>query len=171
MVERSTGLLPCGLDMVFSPMQWLAFATAAAAALWMLRRWMGRAAPDSDAALHEELKSELASLRDTLSCLAGDLKRLEQSTMALANPDRFVDVERDLQEVLRWSGELPPNDASYAALSAMDVDIKLIEMAAMQVRAGSLRLDYEADLAAIDNPDVVAHLTFAPQPLAPRKTA
>lgn len=166
---------PAGFNMTISPTQWLAIAAAAAVAAvavrWAFGRSAGRSGSNDHGALHRELRTELASLRHTLEGLAADLQRFERSPVALANPERLADVERDLQEVRRWRSALPPNDDCFAKLSAVDVDIELIEMVATHVRAAGLRLDYEADLAVIGDREVHGDLPFLPLPLAARKIA
>jgi len=101
--------------------------------------------------LSAELRAEQESLRATLEALRAKIDLAKRSRAAFhragntgpqALQNWLGELDRDLSEVDLLQSQLAAADSGYKALSDMDVDINLVEILALSLRASELAEKY-----------------------------
>ncbi|HWJ34284.1 MAG TPA: hypothetical protein VNR70_03415 [Steroidobacteraceae bacterium] len=124
---------------------------------WVAHRWFVKGArPD----LSAEVRTEQESLRKVVEALPAQLALAKQRRMAKAEAAGTVrseaiqqwlsELSTDLLEANHLESHLPAADTDYAGLSDMELDIRLLEIFALALRANGLAHKYHAWLSAED---------------------
>jgi hypothetical protein len=122
---------------------------AAVAVLWFRSR---RPPPVTQVDLASEVREAREALRAALEALPSQLDRArtfratiddaETSPETAERVHWLGDLDSDLQEVKLLDSQLPAADSDYGQLSAMELDVRLLEILALSVRANSLADKY-----------------------------
>jgi hypothetical protein len=116
--------------------------------------------------LRSELCAERESLRAVIEALPAKIDLAKQSRMAAAlgagniGPDesqRLGEIDLDLSEAARLRAQLSAVDIDYESLSDMDVEVKLVEVLALSLRAGALTDKYCALISMETDRDTLAY--------------
>jgi hypothetical protein len=107
--------------------------------------------------LRSEMRAELESLRAALEALPEHIGLARRSRTAAAraagdpSPEGLqqwlCQLDLDLSEVELLKSQLPAADADYKALSDMDVEIELVEVLALSLRASPLTEKYRSSIS------------------------
>jgi hypothetical protein len=130
----------------------------AAAGVLIARAAYRRSSRRSAHDLRPEVLAERESLRAAIEELPTliDLARRSRTAAALAagnsGPDGLQqwlsELDLDLSEAALLRSQLPAADLDYTALSDMDVELKLVEVLALSLRASALADKYQASISA-----------------------
>jgi hypothetical protein len=112
--------------------------------------------------LRTELRAERESLRAAVEALSAQIDLAKRSRVAAAHAAGNVaseglqqwlcELDLDLAEAELLRSQLPAADADYKALSDMDVEIELVEVLALSLRASPLTEKYRASISVSDAP-------------------
>ncbi len=111
-----------------------------------------------------DLKGEVAKERDSLCCvvdtLPGLMERAKQSRITIADSQGLLgsqamrqwlgELEVDVAEGRLLSSQVPAVDFEPAAHSVMELDIRLVEILGLSIRANSLADKYRLSLSSDD---------------------
>jgi hypothetical protein len=119
------------------------------------RRWKSQSLD-----LPSELRVELESLRAAIEALPAQLDLAKRFRMAAAETAGFVASEAiqqwlsefdiDSLEVTMLESQLPAADTDYSELSELELDIRLVEILVLSLRADSLADKYRVPAPAND---------------------
>jgi hypothetical protein len=100
--------------------------------------------------LRSEIRAEQESLRaalETLPAQIGLAKRFRTATAPEGLQQWLCELDLDLSEVELLKSQLPAVDADIQSLSDMDVDLRLVEVLALSLRANALAEKYRASIS------------------------